>query len=137
MGKRILIIERSRTIRTLLSTYFGNAGHHVDVYSTMQGALEGIAGPHDTPDLLFLAIYAHEKEGCKLFHTLKKQPKYAHTALVAMVLQEDMAQVQQVLRDIRVSYLVKPFQIQDALALVSDPVVAGSSATRTEGEERI
>lgn len=64
---------------------------------------------------------------------VKAQATYAGVSLVALVLQEDLAQVQRRLSDMQVSYLVKPFRVQDALALVPLPVpeyVAASEMRR-------
>ncbi len=125
MSKRILVVKRSRTIQTLLSIYFRSAGHQVLVCSTPQEALRILADLHEAPDRIFLAVHAHEQDDYRLIQYLKVQTAYARTSLVALVLQEDMAQVQRRLRDTQVSYLAKPFRIQDALALVSVPI-AGS-----------
>jgi CheY-like chemotaxis protein len=119
MSKRILVVERSRTIQTLLSIYFSSSGHQVLVSSTPQEALRVLADRHDAPDHIFLAVHAHEQDDYRLIQYVKAQTVYARASLIALVLQEDMAQIQRRLRDTRVSYLVKPFRIQDALALVS------------------
>lgn len=134
MGKHILIVDRSRTIQMLLSTYFGNAGHHVLLSNMAQEAVGVLGFHHLPPDLIFLAVHAQEKDDYKLIRHVKEQPKYAQTGLVVMVLQEDIAQVQQVLKEVQVSYLPKPFLIQDALALVSVPTGVVVSGRRTEGE---
>ena len=122
MSKRILVVERSRTIQTLLSIYISNAGHQVLVYMTPQEALRALADLRDAPDRIFLAVHAHEQDDYRLLQYVKAQAAYARTSLVALVLQEDMAQIQRRLRDTHLSYLAKPFRIQDALALVSAPI---------------
>jgi CheY-like chemotaxis protein len=119
MSQRILVVERSRTIQTLLSIYFRSAGHQVLVYSTPQEALQVLADLRDAPDRIFLAIHAHEQDDYRLIQHVKAHAAYARTSLVALVLQEDLTQIQRRLRDAQVSYLVKPFRVQDALALVS------------------
>lgn len=133
MSRRILVVERSRTIQTLLSIYFRSVGHRVLVYSTPQEALWVLADLHDAPDYLFLAVHAHEQDDYRLIQYVKAQATYAGVSLVALVLQEDLAQVQRRLSDMQVSYLVKPFRVQDALALVPLPVpeyVAASEMRR-------
>lgn len=122
MGRRILVVERSRTIQTLLSIYFRSAGHRVLVYSTPQEALRVLADLRDAPDYLFLAVHAHEQDDYRLLQYVKTQATCTRVSLVALVLQEDLAQVQRRLSDMQMSYLVKPFRVQDALALVSLPV---------------
>lgn len=135
MRKRILVVERSRTIQTLLSISFSNADHQVLVCATPQEALRILADLQDAPDSIFLAVHAQEHDDSRLIQNLKVRAVYAHTRFVALVLQEDMAQVQRTLRNIPVSYLVKPFRIQDALALVSWPA-PGDAAASEAGRER-
>ncbi len=131
MRKRILVIERSRTIQTLLSISFSNAGHQVLVCTTPQEALRILADLHEAPDSIFLAVHAQEQDDYTLMQNLKERATYAHVRFVALVVQEDMTQVQRRLRDIHVSYLVKPFRIQDALALVSLPTPGGATSPET------
>jgi CheY-like chemotaxis protein len=130
VSKRIVVIDRSRIIQVLLSTYFRNAGHQVITCST-QNALELFAGLRDAPDIIFLAI-DFEKKAYKVTQYAKEHGKYAHTCFIAMVLQEEKKDIQLALSGSNVRYLVKPFHIQDALALVSAPLpgAAASSGTR-------
>jgi CheY-like chemotaxis protein len=118
MSKHILVVDESRTIQILLSTHFGNAGHQVIMSTTIQGALNVLAGLRDAPDLIFLAI-DYEKTAYQVIQYVKEHATCAHTHLVAMVLQEEKAGIQQTLNGLNVSYLVKPFLIQDALTLVA------------------
>ena len=102
--------------------------------TTPQEALRVLADLHDAPHSIFLAVHAHEQDDYRLIQYVKAQAAYARTSLVALVLQEDKAHVQRTLKDTHVSYLVKPFRIQDALAIVSSPISGSviSSETRRE-----
>src|SRR5438046_10617013 len=121
MSKRILVVDQSRIIQTLLSTCFGNAGHQVIARSTPGEALRVLAGLRDAPDIVLLAI-DQKQEAYKVVEYMKVRGAYAHTRLVALVLQEEKASIQRMLNGTHVSYLVKPFHIQDALVLVSASV---------------
>jgi DNA-binding response OmpR family regulator len=113
-----VIIDQSKTIQILLYTCFRNAGHLVFTYSTPQEALQAFAVIQDVPDIIFLFL-GYEQCAYDLVAYVKSQTTYARTQLVAMVLQEEKASIQRKVNWSSVSYLVKPFQIQDALALVS------------------
>ncbi|MBV9231553.1 MAG: response regulator [Chloroflexi bacterium] len=126
MSKRILVVDRSRTIQTLLSTYLRNAGHQVITRSTSQDALQVLAVFADVPDLIFLAI-DYQKTAYQVIQYVQAHAQYAHTRFVAMVLQEEKADILRTLKGANVRYLVKPFSIQDALALVG-PESSGVSA---------
>ena len=122
--KRILVVDQSRTIQIMLRTYFGNAGHQVITCSTLQEAFRVFTGLRDAPDTIFLAI-DHEKEAYKVIAYVKEHGAYTHTCIVALVLQEEKAGIQRTLGESNVRYLVKPFHIQEALALVSAPLPGG------------
>jgi len=118
-SKRIFVVDQSRTIQILLRTYFGNAGHSVLTCSTSQEAVKILAGIRSAPDMLFLAI-DHAKEAYKVITFMKEHGTYAHTSLVAMVLAEEKAAIQRTLGTSNVHYLIKPFHIQQAVALVNE-----------------
>jgi len=120
-----------------LQIHLQQAGHHVLVYSSSQEALQAPGVFQDAPDLVFLAVHPALKEDFEVIWSVKAQAKYAFTELVVMVLQEDQAQVQRTLREANVSYLLKPFRIQDAISLVSAPLpgAAAPSGTRTTERE--
>jgi DNA-binding response OmpR family regulator len=132
MYKRIVVIDQSRTIQMLLRTYFGNAGHLVLTCSTAEEALRVFTGLLHAPDFIFLTI-DHEKEAYNVITYVKAHVAYAHTSLVILVLKEEQEAVQQTLGTFHVSYLPKPFHIQEALALVSAPM---PEPTASSGSER-
>ena len=132
-SKRIFVIDRSRTIQIILRTHFCNAGHYVLMCSTHQEALRVLAGLPDAPDMVFLAV-DDQREAYKVIDVAKRQR--ADTHIVAMVIKEEQEDVQRTFQGTDVSYLIKPFPIQDALALVSAPVPGcASSGTRTIARE--
>ena len=117
-SRRILVVDPSRTIQILLRTYFGNAGHQVITCSTPQEAIRILTGLRDAPDLIFLAI-DHEKEAYRIITYVKESGAHTYTSLVAMVLQEEKTAIQRTLGTSNIHYLLKPFHIQQALALVN------------------
>jgi DNA-binding response OmpR family regulator len=135
MYKRIIVIDQSRTVQMLLRTYFGNAGHQVLTCSTAEEALRVFVGLRHAPDLIFLAI-DHEKEAYNVITYVKAHGAYAQTRLVILVPTEEQAAIQHTLGMFNVSYLPKPFHIQDALALVcaSGPAPAASSGSERKQE---
>ena len=118
MSKRILIIDQSRTIQTLLSTYFKNGGHQVIAQSTPQQALQVLETLRDAPDMIFLALHIDEKAAYQVIRYVKGWATYDHTELVVMVSQEDKPHIERTLTHITIHYLVKPFHIRQALAFV-------------------
>jgi len=118
--KRILVVDQSRTIQILLRTHFGNAGYQVLTCSTPGEAFRAFTGLRQAPpDVVFLALDERE-ESYKVINYMKEQGAYSHTSLVVMVLAEEKAGIQRKLGMPDVHYLIKPFQIQEALALVNN-----------------
>lgn len=132
MSKRVLVIEPSRTIRTLMSITLQNVGHRVLVCPTSQEALKVLADLADVPDIIFLAVHLEKHDDYAVIRSVKEHTPYIHTTLVVMVLEEEQATVRHHLRKIPIHVLVKPFRIEDVLTLVSAPVpVIGDSKTPT------
>jgi CheY-like chemotaxis protein len=128
-SKRVFVVDQSRTIQILLRQYLGNVGHQVLTCSTPQEALKAFTGLRQAPDVVFLAI--DDREPYKLITYLKEH--YHHTRIVAMVLAEEKAAIQRTLGASQVDYLIKPFQIQGALALVSALAPGGASSEHIYG----
>jgi DNA-binding response OmpR family regulator len=98
-------------------------------------ALGVLAGMDEVPDVLFLEI-DYEKEAYQVMRYVREQRAESQTKLVAMVLQEEKADIERALKEINVCYLVKPFQIQEALALISDSISWGAASCGTQTRER-
>ncbi|TMC22495.1 MAG: response regulator [Chloroflexi bacterium] len=129
MNKRVLVVDQSKTIQILLSQYFGNAGYHVISCSTQEEALQVLGSVSEAPDLIVLTIDAR-KEAYKVVAYVKGCEVYAQTHLVAMVLEEEKASIQKTLSGLNISYLVKPFRLQDIHMLVSSTFNASSDQAR-------
>lgn len=130
MSKRILVVDPSMTIQAVLSTCFDNAGHRVITCSTIQEALNTLASLYYAPDMIFLAM-DREKEAYKVIAYIKEHEAYAITCIVGMGKQEEQAGLQRTLSASRMSYLVKPFHMQDVMALVSAPIPGAAASSGT------
>lgn len=116
MNKRILIVDQSKTIQVILSQYFMNAGHQVISCSTQEEALQILGSVRGAPDLIMLTIGVR-KETCRVAIHVRGCVAYAQTHLIAMVLPEEKASIQRTLSGLNISYLVKPFRLQDVQVL--------------------
>ena len=118
MRKLIVVIEQSPTIAYLLDSYLRKE-HQVIVRSTPEAALNLFSTIVRTPDVIFLAVDAQRQVDYYQFITfLKGQNKYRDTMLIVMVGREEQAAAERRLARINVRYLLKPFKIEDAVALV-------------------
>ena len=120
MGKHILVIEPSHTIRKILQVHFQLVGHSVRTFATYALANEALPFfQHEPPHLAFVALHSSLPESCSLLK--RTQTHYPNAALVALVLYEERTHstIQTTLQQTRALALVKPFRIQDALALLT------------------
>lgn len=126
MSKRVLVIEPSSTIRTLLEIYLQQDGHMVAIFASNGEARDALAHPQFRlypPDIIFVAINALQLESYRFIEELKQQFFDTSTRIIAMVAQEERKQQQlhYLLQEGKLIALLKPFRIQDARALVSTP----------------
>jgi CheY-like chemotaxis protein len=132
MSKLILVVDPSSTVQAVLSTCFGNAGHRTITRSTVQEALNTLTSLYYAPDMIFLAM-DQKKEAYKVIAYIKEHEAYTNTSIIGMGKQEEQAGLERTLGASRMSYLVRPFHMQDVERLVSVPLpgAAASSGTGT------
>ena len=118
MGKYILLIEPSRLVRNILGVHFQLAGHNTMEFATYGLASEAIPiFEHHLPDLVFVALHTAQPESCALLKHARAH--FRDTTLVALLLSEERTHrpIQTALQETHAIALIKPFKIQDALAL--------------------
>jgi CheY-like chemotaxis protein len=139
VSQRILIIEPSRIIRTLLDIHLRQAGHRVIMTDGPQEGLRVLRGlDKDIPDLIFLAVHAQGREDYQVMHYVQKHTHYAHTTMVVMLTQEESERELRTLARTHSPCLIKPFRVQDALSLaffVGSAVLPGAGGVES-GERR-
>lgn len=118
MRKRILAIDQSPTIQVLLATFLEMEGHQVITCSTAREAVAILSGLQQPPDVIIVSIDYH-KEAYRVFASTQAHERYSGVRFVAMVLPAELDSIQRTLQGREVSYVHKPFHIQDVLASVS------------------
>lgn len=136
MSTSILVVEPSRTIRTLLDIHFQREGHQVIVfasYAEAQYALSLSQFKRYSPSIIFLALHVSHPESYRLLEDLKWRYARAFARIVVMVAQEerDHHRVRSLAQDECLILLLKPFRVQDALALVATPAAQPSNMVET------
>jgi CheY-like chemotaxis protein len=126
MGRRLLVIEPSPTIRTLLEIYLRRNGHQLTIFADYADALHALALPSlqaQPPELVLIRLRPSQEEGYRVIRYLRQQPCYVRTKIVGLIAQEDEGhrQFQHLVRETPVVMLINPFRIQDLLALVAAP----------------
>ncbi|MBV9689912.1 MAG: response regulator [Ktedonobacteraceae bacterium] len=122
MGKRILVIEPSRTIRAIFALNLPQGGHHVLIFKDYEAALAAYPRFHEQPpDIAFVALHADRPESAQALMRLRVMCPQA--MLVMMLTQEDSKKlvVQRIGGGVLAVPLLKPFRIREVLALVAAP----------------
>ncbi len=126
MNRRVLVVEPSRTMRKLLEIYLQQSGHQVALFASYAEAGFALTLPQfrtNPPEVAFVSMNTSWPESYRFIEELRQRPRGAFTKIVVMVTQEEHThpKLQRLLQDGQVIALIKPFRVQDALALASTP----------------
>ena len=132
MGRRVLVVEPSRTIRKLLEIYLQQCGHQVALFSSYAEASFALSLPEfrtNPPEVAFVAMNTSWSDSYRFIDELMQQPRGAFTKIVVIVMQEELThpKLQPLLQDQRIVPLIRPFRVQDMLALASTPAALPSN----------
>jgi DNA-binding response OmpR family regulator len=126
MSSSVLVVEPSRTIRTLLEIFLQRDEHQAVIFASYGEARYALTLPQFrtySPEVVFVALHTSQLESRRLIEELRRRYDYTFTRIVAMIAQEESGhhQVRRLTQDEQIILLLKPFLVQDALALVSTP----------------
>ena|SRR5256885_1319593 len=120
-GKRIIVIDPSRIIRTLLTINLRQAGHQVITAATVFEGMEMLKWLQcEPPDVIFLAMHTEQQhDDFEVLRYIQRHPLYSGLPLILMMTQEDSerGQLRQLVRR-HAPCLIKPFQMSEVLSLV-------------------
>jgi len=120
VGKRILVIEPSRTIRAIFTLNVRPSGHQVVIFQNYEAALAALPRFREPPpDIAFVAVHTNRPESAQALMQLSAL--CPQTRLIMMITQEENTNftVQRLASATLAVPLVKPFRIRDVLALIA------------------
>ncbi|MBV9020328.1 MAG: response regulator [Ktedonobacteraceae bacterium] len=120
VGKRILVIEPSRTIRAIFTLNVRPSGHHVVIFQDYEAALAALPRFREPPpDIAFVAVHTNRPASAQALMQLSAL--CPQTRLIMMITQEENTNftVQRLASATLAVPLVKPFRIRDVLALIA------------------
>jgi CheY-like chemotaxis protein len=123
MGKSLLVIEPSRTIRVLLDIYLRRDGNQLTIFADYREALQTLALPSfqaRPPDLVLVRLRPSQQESYQVIEYLRRRSCYARTRIVGLIAQEDEGhrQFERLVREKQVVTLINPFRIQHLMEIV-------------------
>lgn len=134
MGRRVMIIEDSRTIRKILEVMLRREEIDAESYGDAYTALKVMQDPnHPIPDLVLLdlglpSINLPALDGYAFARLLRTQPRFDSTIIVIVSGHDDVVtRLRARLAGAR-GYLSKPFKTQQVIAVVRQYLVPSSDA---------
>lgn len=111
--RTILIVEDSRSIRTMLQKGLMEAGFRVLTAGNGKEALEVLT--QEYPDLILSDINMPEMDGVQLCEMLRSYPEFATIPFVVMSTISDREQMRRLISYGATDYMVKPFSIDEMI----------------------
>jgi len=113
MGKRILIADKSITIRSIAESLLRQKGYEVSAAAEQDKALSSIR--ESPPDLIFLD-YSLPSVSLSIFlQTLKSEPELKNVSVVLMFPISELKKQESLIQKENLSYLIKPFTPKELL----------------------
>ncbi len=128
MGRRVLVVEPSRTMRKLLEIYLQQDTHQVMLFAGYAEARLALSLPQvrtNLPEIAFVATNASWPDSYQFIDELQQRCHGTLMRTIIMLTREELThpKVQRLLQgQQQIVPLVRPFRVQDMLALAAAPV---------------
>lgn len=129
MATRILVVDDSPTIRTVVSTILERRGYDPKVAHDGQDALEALASGEVEADLVLVDFVMPRMNGYQFCRALRENPKLQATPVVLMSAKGDRIRDQFVTQTGALDAITKPFDAQ-ALVLVIENALRKINTSR-------
>jgi two-component system chemotaxis response regulator CheY len=117
MGDRILVVDDSYYMRTILKNMIIDAGYNVvDEAANGQDAI--LMANKERPDLITLDLILPDNSGLDVLKRIKEDNPEIHVVVVSAVGQENI--VQQAIEIGAAAYIVKPFEEQNVVDTIKE-----------------
>lgn len=117
MNKRVLVVDDSYYMRTILKNMITDAGYNViDEAANGQDAIN--LANSEKPDLITLDLILPDNSGLDVLKKIKESNPEVHVIVVSAVGQESI--VQQALEYGAEAYIVKPFDEQKVVSTIKE-----------------
>jgi DNA-binding response OmpR family regulator len=119
MGKLVMVIDDSSTVRNIIANCLGNKGFAVQGFSDGVEAMHWLTKPEtQVPDLIILDIGLPKMDGYEVARRLKSKPQFSNTIIVMLSRHDGMIDKLKGRLVGAKDYLSKPFSTQDIIAVI-------------------
>ena len=118
MGKLVMVIDDSATVRKIIETCLGREGFEVKSFGDGVEAVKWLTEPEaPVPDLVLLDIELPKMDGYEVARRLKTKPRF-HSTVIVMLSRRDGVIDRLKGRLVGAKdYIAKPFKTQDIIAV--------------------
>jgi DNA-binding response OmpR family regulator len=130
MGKIVMVIDDSATVRKIIETCLGREGF--DVFSFPDGldALRWLTNPNSrVPDLVLLDIGLPKMDGYEIARRLKAKSEFSHTVIVMLSRRDGMIDRLKGRLAGAKDYITKPFKTQDIVGVIESHLGAAPASS--------
>lgn len=120
MGKKILIVDDSESIREVVSFTLENAGHEVQKAVDGDNALEFLDGT--SYDLVITDLHMPNKNGIELIREVRKNEAYKFIPILFLTTESQTAKKKEAKEAGATGWIVKPFVPEKLLAAINKVV---------------
>ncbi len=119
MGKLIMVIDDSTTVRKIIETCLGRKGFEVQSFSDGVEAMRWLTSPDmRVPDLVILDVGLPKMDGYEVARRLKTKPQFSDTIIVMLSRRDGMIDKLKGRLVGAKDYLTKPFKTQDIVSVI-------------------
>lgn len=116
MGKTILIVDDSPSIREAISSTLEDVGFDICIGENGLDAQKHLAGGH--LDLIITDLHMPEVNGIELIKVVRENPTYQYTPVLLLTTESQASMRQDAKAAGATGWLVKPFEKQKLLAVI-------------------
>jgi len=119
MGKLVMVIDDSSTVRKIIETCLGRKGFEVQGFSDGVEAIRWLTKSEaQVPDLVILDVSLPNMDGYEVARRLKSKPQFSNTVIVMLSRHDGMIDKLKGRLVGAKDYLTKPFKTQDIIAVI-------------------
>ena len=119
MGKLVMVIDDSTTVRKIIETCLGREGFEVQGFSDGVEAIRWLTQPETRiPDLVILDVGLPKMDGYEVARRLKTKPQFSNTIIIMLSRRDGMIDKLKGRLVGAKDYLTKPFKTQDIIAVI-------------------
>ncbi len=140
MGKKILVVDDSKTVRMMLEDGLINVGYQVVTARNGKEALEVVQSVR--PDLILSDVYMPEMSGLELCQSLHENVLYSDIPFVVMSTENNAGNMKKMMEYGAAAFIIKPFNLEQLMMTLNkifsyEFLILLKEKERLDGEQKL